>query len=100
MNPLDPREPRNLEVSLDTDVAGMSCREVLLRLNDFLDGDLSPDEVQRVTAHLAGCHTCEQFGGRVGALIQSLRATMTTAPDDVPPAAAARLRARLAAEQR
>lgn len=100
MNPRDPREPRDPDVSIDTVVAGMSCREVLFRLNDFLDGDLSPEEVQRVTAHLAGCHTCEQFGGRVGALIQSLRATMHSATADVPPATAARLRARLAAEPR
>ncbi|MBK6307691.1 MAG: zf-HC2 domain-containing protein [Gemmatimonadetes bacterium] len=32
---------------LDTVVAGLSCREVLHRLNDFLDGDLSPSDVGR-----------------------------------------------------
>lgn len=85
---------------LDTVVAGLSCREVLHRLNDFLDGELSPAEVGRVTAHLAGCHTCEQFGGRVGELIASLRATADAAPDEVPAGASARLRARLATERR
>ena len=86
--------------TLDTVVAGLSCREVLHRLNDFLDGDLSPSDVGRVTAHLAGCHTCEQFGGRVGQVIASLRATMSLAADEVPAAAADRLRARLAMERR
>lgn len=95
-----PPESRDPLVSLDTVVAGMSCREVLHRLNDFLDGDLTPEEVGRVTAHLAGCHTCERFGGRVGALIASLRQAPAVASLEVPPAAAVRLRERLAAERR
>lgn len=85
---------------LETVVARLSCREVLHRLNDFLDGELAPGEVGRVTAHLAGCHTCEQFGGRVGELIASLRATADVATDEMPAGASARLRARLATERR
>lgn len=85
---------------LDTVVAGLSCREVLHRLNDFLDGELPSAEVGRVTAHLAGCHTCEQFGGRVGSLIATLRATTDVATDEMPLGASARLRARLATERR
>ncbi len=85
---------------LETVVAGLSCREVLHRLNDFLDGELSPAEVGRVTAHLAGCHTCERFGGRVGQLIATLRATTDIATDEMPVGVSARLRARLATERR
>lgn len=85
---------------LETVVAGLSCREVLHRLNDFLDGELSPAEAGRVTAHLAGCQTCERFGGRVGRLISMLRAATDVAADEVPVGAWARLRARLASAQR
>jgi len=84
---------------LDTVVAGLSCREVLHHLNDFLDGDLPVPDVARVTAHLAGCRTCEQFGGRVGALVASLRSDAAPAAS-VPAGPAARLRQRLLAEQR
>lgn len=84
---------------LDTVVAGMSCREVLLHLNDFLDGDLPVADVSRVNAHLAGCRTCEQFGGRVGALVATLR-SLSPAEAAVPNDAAERLRRRLHAERR
>lgn len=103
MSPLEPgdagesREPREPAGSLDTVVAGMSCRAVLHRLNDFLDGDLSSEEVAGVTAHLAACDRCEQFGGRVGALIHTLRTSARTTPEIMPPSTAARLHARLQA---
>lgn len=84
---------------LETVVAGMSCREVLHHLNDFLDGDLPVADVARVTAHLAGCRTCEQFGGRVGALVGTLRGVAAPGAD-VPSDAAERLRRRLHAEMR
>ena len=100
MSPLESRDPGAPRGSLDTMVAGMTCRDVLYRLNGFLDGDLAPEDVARVTAHLAECHACEQFGGRVAALIEALRQGRTGATEDMPPAAAARLRARLAAERR
>lgn len=84
---------------LDTVVAGLSCREVLHHLNDFLDRDLPVPDVARVTAHLAGCRTCERFGGRVGALVASLRSV--AAPElAVPSATAHRLRQRLLADRR
>jgi len=84
---------------LDTMVAGLSCREVLHHLNDFLDGELPAADLARVTAHLAGCRTCEQFGGRVGALVASLRSDATHA-SAVPARTADRLRQRLLAERR
>jgi len=85
--------------SLDTVIAGLSCRQVLHHLNDFLDGDLPLADVSRVTAHLAECHTCERFGGRVGALVAALHgSTVTEAP--LSPAAAERLQARLVSARR
>lgn len=36
----------------------MRCEEVLLRLWEYLDEELSPEEVELVQAHLRGCPRC------------------------------------------
>ncbi|MEO8032587.1 MAG: zf-HC2 domain-containing protein [Gemmatimonadota bacterium] len=36
----------------------LSCEEVLLRLDDYLDRELSADEMALVAAHLADCAVC------------------------------------------
>lgn len=58
----------------DREVAGIRCFEVLGRLSDYLDGELSAPERQRIDAHLAGCSWCEQFGGHLGQVVGRLRA--------------------------
>lgn len=78
---------------LDRSVAGMTCREVLADLSDFIDGELPPSRVAQVREHLAGCGECERFGGRVGRLVGALRADRE--PETVDPSVAARLRERL-----
>ena len=54
-------------------VAGLSCSDVLARLSDYLDGDLSPDARDRVEAHLRGCEGCARFGGDFQATVTALR---------------------------
>jgi mycothiol system anti-sigma-R factor len=34
------------------------CSEVLLRIYEYLDGEMSPDDVRRVAAHLGECQPC------------------------------------------
>ncbi len=82
---------------LDRRVAGLRCRDVLADLSEFLDGNLPPERVASIQAHLAGCDTCARFGGRVGALVGALQADRDRAPrlDDVA-LAALRDRVRLA----
>jgi len=83
----------------EREVAGLRCSEVLARLSDYLDGDLGPAEVERVRAHLRGCDACEHFGGAMASIVGALRRQIGAAEpvaDDV----AARLRERLAREQR
>ncbi len=58
---------------LDRVVAGLSCREVLELLADYVDEGLSPETVAGVRAHLEGCDHCLRFGGAYGALVQRLR---------------------------
>ena len=58
---------------LDRMVGGLRCRDVLGLLADYVDGNLKPDLLGRVNAHLVGCDTCEKFGGEYAALVARLR---------------------------
>lgn len=79
---------------IDRLVAGISCREVLADLSDFIDDALSPERVARLQAHISECDTCARFGGTV---TQALRLLREGGPVGValPDEARARLRARL-----
>lgn len=81
---------------LDRVVGGLSCRQVLAHLSDYVDDDLAEGERSAVEAHLAGCDRCERFGGRFGAVVGALRRGMATG--DPPPELTARLRRRLLEE--
>lgn len=37
---------------------GTDCSEALLRVYEFLDGELGPDEYAKIRAHLDECHEC------------------------------------------
>lgn len=65
---------------LDRVVAGLSCRQVLDQLSDFLDHDLPVDRAGRIREHLQDCHTCEQFGGRIARLVAALRLQPPSGP--------------------
>lgn len=82
---------------IDRLVAGLTCREVLHDLSDFMDGTLTGERVAQLQAHLADCDTCARFGGNVASAVQALRHARP-APDDMPDGAAGRLRTRLRAE--
>ena len=36
----------------------VSCREVIEQLWDYLDGELPPDRMEEIAAHLAECARC------------------------------------------
>jgi anti-sigma factor RsiW len=40
---------------------GISCREVVELVTDYLDGALSPAELERMEAHLAACPPCVTY---------------------------------------
>ncbi len=79
----------------EREVAGLRCVEVLAALSDYLDGALPDADVRRITAHVAGCHWCERFGGSFGAAVAALRSTLAE-PEPVPEDVEERLRERLA----
>lgn len=78
----------------DRVVAGLRCTQVLDDLSDYFDGDLPPERVARIDAHLAGCDWCERFGGDFAGAITALRERLA-APAPPAPSAHARLMARL-----
>jgi anti-sigma factor RsiW len=77
-------------VTVEKLVGGLTCFEVLERLSDFLDGELSEADRARVEAHLAGCDACTRFGGEFGQVVRALRQRLD-ADTDVPPSAARKL---------
>ena len=40
------------------DLHGTECSEALLRLFEYLDGEMGPDDARKIQAHLAECGPC------------------------------------------
>lgn len=78
----------------DREVAGLRCFQVLEKLSEYLDHDLSADETARIDRHLQGCDWCERFGGQMSDVVRALRERLGS-PDPVDPDVAERLRRRL-----
>lgn len=57
---------------LDRNIGGITCREVLDRLEAYLAGRLGDAERERIEAHLGDCDRCAQFGGRYAELCRDL----------------------------
>ncbi len=78
----------------DRIVAGLSCREVLADLSDYVDGELRRARVTQLEAHLAGCDWCERFGGEFSTVVRAFRLGLRE-PTPLDDPVAHRLRARL-----
>ena len=66
----------------------MSCQEITILLNDYLDGVLSPTQKQEVEAHLKECSTCQELLSN----LQQVRVTLREFPQiSVPPSLAEKL---------
>jgi anti-sigma factor (TIGR02949 family) len=63
---------------------GVTCREVLDLLTEYLDGALAPMEHARVAAHLEECEACRRYLDQFTATIEVTAALREeAAPDDV-----------------
>lgn len=78
----------------EREVAGLLCSEIMDRLPDYVEGELTPAEQARVEAHLQGCTWCERFGGSYAHTVAALREVLGP-PDPVADGVAGRLAARL-----
>ncbi len=54
-------------------VAGVWCSEVLAHLSEYVDGELTADQVDGINAHLRGCDWCEAFGAGFSTVVAELR---------------------------
>lgn len=63
----------------------MTCEETFRVLDDFLDRELSPEEMQRVQAHLDTCAACTREFQFEASVIASVRAKLEriAAPADL-----------------
>jgi len=68
------------------------CVELFAQLSSYLDGDIPPEERNRLEEHLCGCPPCIEF-------LESLRRTVGLChgfePDAAPPPVASEFRQRL-----
>lgn len=81
-------------MSLDRDVAGITCRQVLESLSDYVDGELNVEAREVVEAHLRGCQECLRFGGAIASMVAAIRDGQLA---ELPQGASQRLAAYLAA---
>jgi len=56
--------------------APLNCTQCVDRLADFVDRELTADEVAQVEAHLDRCVDCSQEFWFEGAMLESLKATL------------------------
>ena len=70
----------------------MTCDELLLALNEYVDGSVEPAVCREFEAHLAGCNPCQ-------VVVDNIRQTITLykggEPYDLPTAFQSRLRGAL-----
>jgi anti-sigma factor RsiW len=63
---------------------GISCREVVELVTDYLDGALAPDVHERFEAHLAACPPCVFYVEQIrttGRLAAAAEAELESRPD-------------------
>ncbi len=53
------------------------CGEVLEKLSDYVDGDLTDFECQELGDHLAACTRCADFGAEFQSMLGALREALT-----------------------
>jgi anti-sigma factor RsiW len=64
---------------------GMTCRELVELVTDYLDGVLSPDAAERFADHLAICDGCERYLDQFRMVAGELgEAVATEPPLDLP----------------
>jgi anti-sigma factor (TIGR02949 family) len=53
-----------------------TCEEMLRRLDDYLDRELTPDEIQRVEEHLKDCEACIREFGFEASVVRAVRSKL------------------------
>lgn len=68
-----------------SDINRLTCEEVFRRLDDFLDRELTAQEMMRVREHLETCETCAREFDFEEKVLTDLRAKLrrVSAPEDL-----------------
>jgi anti-sigma factor (TIGR02949 family) len=74
-----------------------TCEEMLRRLDDYLDRELTPDEIRRVEEHLKDCEACIREFGFEANVISAVRSKLRQV--EVPDTLADRVAMSLARER-
>jgi anti-sigma factor (TIGR02949 family) len=74
-----------------------TCEEMLRRLDDYLDRELTPAEVRRVEEHLQDCEACAREFGFEANVVRAVRAKLRDV--ELPDTLAARVSMALARER-
>ena len=61
------------------EIGGIWCMQVLAALDSYVDGEIPPDTLKRVQAHVAECSWCASFGAQYAATIEAIKAEPTSA---------------------
>ncbi len=77
-------------MSVERQIAGLWCGEVLEDLSAYLDGELAEERRGQLEAHVRECPLCARFGGEFGTTLTRLRAALG-APELPPGSVIARL---------
>jgi anti-sigma factor RsiW len=51
------------------------CQDLVAQINDYLDGDLSPERVAALERHLADCPCCTGFAASLRRAVDACRAS-------------------------
>lgn len=62
---------------------GLLCSEVLDKLSSYMDGELAPETMAAVEAHLGACDNCLRFGGSFQKMLTGLRGAATPVPPEL-----------------
>ena len=62
------------------DVEAFSCQELVELVTDYLEGALSPADLQRFEGHIAGCDGCTEY---LAQFRRTIELTGTLTPDDL-----------------
>jgi anti-sigma factor (TIGR02949 family) len=73
-----------------TALSRYTCEEAFRHLDDFLDGELAPEVMERVHAHLQVCENCAREFKFEGSVVENLRGRLRDVP--VPAELADRIR--------
>lgn len=74
------REEETAMNAVERTEGGLTCRQVLEQLSDYVDGHLVEPARLRIEEHFRRCNVCERFGGHFKQVVVAVRTRLGAAP--------------------